>query len=71
MNALPRNARVEEIQKTDIKDALEKATRNTTKGKYHKIVHASGLLPLLNPQTVRSISSYCDKLLNILEQPPL
>ena len=42
--ALPRAVDLESVAKTDVIAALQQATRNTRKGVYHKIRHASDLL---------------------------
>lgn len=65
-NAIPRNANVETIDKDSLEPSLKNATRNTTKGEYQKIKHASKLLELLNVAKVREASPYCDRLFTTL-----
>jgi Domain of unknown function (DUF4276) len=60
-NAIPQNNNVEEIEKSRIETALVEATKNTTKGKYHKIQHGAKILAIINPTVVRDKASYCDR----------
>lgn len=68
VSALPRSIDLEEVTKTDIARALERATARTTKGEYHKIRHASDLLKQISPRIVRERCSYCDRLFELLGQ---
>ncbi|OAD22404.1 hypothetical protein THIOM_001794, partial [Candidatus Thiomargarita nelsonii] len=43
-NSIPKNTEVEKIDKQQLEPSLKAATRNTKKGEYHKIQHASKLL---------------------------
>lgn len=61
-SAIPKNLRVEEIDKLTLKSSLETATRNTRKGKYHKTRHASHLLERLDVNKVRQAAPHCDRL---------
>ena len=45
----------------NIEAALEESTKNTTKGKYHKIQHGAKILAIINPKVVRDKASYCDR----------
>ena len=65
-NAIPRNSDVEMINKDDVKSSLKRATRNTTKGEYHKIRHGPELLGQLNISKIRQASNHCDRLFNTL-----
>lgn len=60
--ALAQNPKIEKISKTDVIGGLEKATRNTSKGIYHKIRHGSELLARIDSRKVREASSHCEKL---------
>jgi hypothetical protein len=60
-NAIPQNNNVEEIEKSRIETALVEATKNTTKGKYHKIQHGAKILAIINPTVVRDKASYCQR----------
>lgn len=51
-NALPARQNLEEEPKVDVYDKLARATRNTKKGEYGKIRHASHLLQRLDPLKV-------------------
>ena len=72
---IPRNPDVEQIAKADLEASLRSASRDTLKGEYHKIRHASGLLKIIDASTVRRASRHCDRLFTILaakmEQSPL
>lgn len=57
---------VESISKQDINNRLETATRDTKKGKYHKIHHAHELLGKIRAQQVRLKSKHCDRLFRTL-----
>ncbi|HYW18912.1 MAG TPA: DUF4276 family protein [Nodularia sp. (in: cyanobacteria)] len=65
-NAIPRTLNVETIDKINIERSLKAATRNTSKGEYQKIKHASKLLELLDVAKVRKASPYCDRLFTTL-----
>ncbi|MBW4645774.1 MAG: DUF4276 family protein [Goleter apudmare HA4340-LM2] len=67
-NAIPKNSCVENIDKDSLEPSLKSATRNTTKGEYHKINHTSKLLALLDVATVRNASPYCDRLFTTLAE---
>jgi hypothetical protein len=58
-NALPRRPNLEEEPKTQIYNALENATRQTQKGSYGKIKHASALLKLVSPQRAQERCPHC------------
>jgi hypothetical protein len=51
-NILPARPNLEDEPKPDVYDKLARATRNTKKGEYGKIKHASQLLQLLDPAKV-------------------
>ena len=53
-NALPRNPDIEQVAKQDVMDALERATRGTTKGRYHKGKHSFSILGQLDPSKIKS-----------------
>jgi hypothetical protein len=65
-NALPAQINVEAVDKKDLASGLERATKYTSKGRYHKIHHCSKLLARLNPDTVRSRATYCNRLFSTL-----
>lgn len=60
--ALPGNPVIESIPKADVLSGLKNATRQTSKGEYHKIRHASGLLERLDPTKVRKAAPHCEAL---------
>lgn len=65
-SALPTTRDVEQIAKTRHKSALEAATKNTTKGRYHKTRHAPRILEALDPNKVRARAPHCDRLFETL-----
>jgi Domain of unknown function (DUF4276) len=67
-NVLPKNPKVEEIEKDSLEASLKAATRDTSKGEYQKIQHASQLLKLLDVAKVRKASPYCDRFFTTLTQ---
>jgi Domain of unknown function (DUF4276) len=66
-NAIPKNPNVEKINKTGIYSALEKATKDTSKGEYGKIQHGAKLLEQISTAKVRAASPYCDRLFTTLK----
>jgi hypothetical protein len=58
MSALPVRTDVEAIPKSKLMDALEHATRNCQKKKYHKTQHGFAILALLNPERVEAASPH-------------
>lgn len=67
-NSIPRNPKVEEIDKGSLEPSLKTASRNTSKGEYQKIQHASKLLEQLDAAKVRSSAPYCDRLFTTLAE---
>jgi hypothetical protein len=65
-NALPRRTNLEEEPKTQIYAALESATRQTQKGSYGKIKHASRLLALVDREKVKTRCGHCDRLFHVV-----
>lgn len=65
-NPLPGRADVEQIDKDAVLPALKAATRNTTKGEYHKVRHGPKLLERLKVSKVRSAARHCDRLFTTL-----
>ncbi len=67
-NALPPNPRVEEIPKADLLDGLRRATEKTTKGRYHKTIHAPEILKRLDVTEVRQAAPHCERLFKTLTE---
>jgi hypothetical protein len=65
-NALPKAQNLETVAKNDVAKALEEATRDTQKGSYHKIRHASDLLRLIDQEKVRKRCPRCARLFDTL-----
>ena len=66
--ALPPNPKIEEAPKQNVDTGLERATRNTSKGKYSKVRHSFEILAELDPVKVRQKSPYADRFLCELER---
>lgn len=66
-NALPNANNLETVSKAMIANSLEKATRRTQKGIYHKIHHASDLLRRIDPMIVRERCPSCERLFITLD----
>ncbi|WP_043586799.1 DUF4276 family protein [Geminisphaera colitermitum] len=64
--ALPKRQNLEEEPKPQIYDALKRATRDTTKGEYDKIKHASEILPKLDPSLVRKRCPHAERFFETL-----
>lgn len=61
-NALPGRQDLEQENKTDVADALDRATERTRKGRYHKIDHAADLLARIDPVRTRMRCRHCERL---------
>jgi hypothetical protein len=59
---------VEEIGKIMLLSALKDATRNTSKGEYHKTRHSFKILQTLDPSKVRNAAPHCDRLFKTLSE---
>ena len=66
--ALPRSNHPEDVDKATVLAALERATRGSRKGTYHKIHHAGPLLSRLDAGVVRARCTHCDRLFIAVEQ---
>ena len=66
-NAIPKRKNVEQIPKDDLLPKLQKATRDTPNGKYHKTRHAPKLLERLDADKVRSRAPHLNRLFTMLE----
>ena len=65
-NALPGTDDLETVAKDTVADALERATRRTRKGRYHKMRHAAGLLARIDPAKARQRCRHCARLFDTL-----
>jgi len=65
-NALPNRINLEEEPKVQIYAALENATRQTQKGSYGKIKHASELLKRVSQQKAKNRCAHCNRLFTTL-----
>jgi hypothetical protein len=64
--ALKPNPKVEEISKQDLIEGLNAATKDTTKGKYHKTKHAPALLQSIKPALVRKAAPHCERFFKVV-----
>jgi hypothetical protein len=64
--SLPANPIVEAVRKADILSALNRATRRTQKGEYHKTRHAFDLLARIDPEKVRRRAPHCQRLFDTI-----
>jgi hypothetical protein len=66
-NAIPKTSDVEQISAARLEPSLRNASRNTQKGEYQKIKHASELLERhVDPSKVRKASGHCERLFAVL-----
>ena len=65
-NALPANPKIEAIPKKDVMSGLARATRDTTKGEYHKTRHGWAILEDIDPTKVCDCSPYAKAFLEFL-----
>ena len=70
-SAVSKNTDVEVIPKQEVTKRLEKATRLTKSGPYHKGNHSADLLSMIDPAEVRDKSSYARRLVSLLETDTL
>ncbi len=59
---LPRAKNLETVPKQEVANSLERATRDTTKGVYHKIKHVNELLSRIDATKVRARCPCCEAL---------
>jgi len=52
MDRLPKRPNLEDVPKADLYEKLKNATKDTQKGEYGKIKHASKLLLVIDPEEV-------------------
>ena len=65
-NVMELETEVEKISKKDVNYFLQLSTRNTEKGKYHKINHGPKILALLDVSLVRNTAPHCNRLFTTL-----
>jgi Domain of unknown function (DUF4276) len=63
---IPKRKNVEEVPKDEVMSALDRASRSTQRGPYHKIHHGAPILESLDPSLVRSRAPHCERLFNTL-----
>jgi hypothetical protein len=68
VNSLPRRQDIENIPKDDLVPALERASGNTKKGRYHKMRHGYEILALISPAKVRQSSPHAYRFFQVLEE---
>ena len=67
-NVLPRRTNLEEVAKKDFARILNQATERTTKGRYHKIRHASELLKRIDVERVKARCPHCVRMFREIER---
>lgn len=67
-SATPNVQDVERVTKADVLAGLEQATRRTSKGKYHKIMHGGKLLAKVRPREVQAKAAHCKRLFETLAE---
>ncbi len=68
LKALAKNVNIEEIIKAAVESGLANATKNTQKGKYHKIQHGAKILEIINPNKVRESAPNCERLFRMIRE---
>ena len=63
---LPGAKNLERVAKTDIESSLGEATKDTQKGRYHKIRHASDLLKRIDAERVKVRCCHCQRLFDAI-----
>ena len=61
-NKLPRATNLETVPKPTVEHSLREATKDTQKGRYHKIRHASDLLKRIDAGRVKARCCHCQRL---------
>ena len=64
---LPDDPKVEQIPKGDVAKRLHDATRDTSKGPYHKTRHAPTILARVDPAKIRDAAPSCARLFHAIE----
>lgn len=64
--SLPGQPNIEQIPKRSLLPVLKHASKQTTKGSYHKTRHGFALLALINPQSLRNASPHAGRLFDVL-----
>ena len=67
-NKLPRATNLETVPKPTVEHSLSEATKDTQKGRYHKIRHASDLLKLIDVKSVKERCAHCQRLFDDLRR---
>lgn len=65
--ALPKHAQPESVARAAVAAGLENATKDSKKGRYHKIKHGSDLLARISPDTVKQKCPHCKRLFDSVE----
>ncbi len=65
---LPGARNLERVPKTDVESSLGEATKDTQKGRYHKIKHASDLLERIDAEKVKARCCHCRRVFKALGQ---
>ena len=66
VNKLPKATDLETVPKTTVERSLGEATKDTQKGRYHKIRHASELLKRIDAEKVKARCCHCRRVFKAL-----
>ena len=64
--SLPGQPNIEQIPKRSLLPVLKHASKQTSKGPYHKTRHGFAILAEIDPQRLRPASSYAGRLFDVL-----
>ena len=67
-NKLPKATDLETVSKREVEHSLREATKDTQKGRYHKIKHASDLLKRIDAEKVKARCCHCRRVFKALGQ---
>jgi Domain of unknown function (DUF4276) len=65
---IPKTQNVEKIAKNDVESSLDKATRDTKKGVYHKIKHGAELLTKVDVINIKQKAKHCQRIFQTVEK---
>lgn len=66
--AIPKTNDVEKVAKTDVEKSLNRATKDTKKGVYHKIRHGAELLSRIDVEIIKQRANHCQRIFQTIEE---
>ena len=66
--AIPKNNNIEKISKDDVENSLNRATKDTKKGVYHKIKHGAELLTKIDVIKIKQKAKHCQRIFQTIEK---